>query len=320
MAARTSSTFTIYAALTGNLLIAVTKFGAAAWTGSSAMLSEAVHSLVDTGNQVLLLYGIHRAKRPPDDQHPLGYGREVYFWSFVVALLIFSLGAGISFYEGVTHIQDPVTIQNPTANYIVLTISLFFESTTWWIAFRGFERKRGNLSYLEAATRSRDPTSFLVLFEDSAAILGILVAFVGTAAAVRLETPQLDGIASIGISLVLAATAVFLARECKGLLIGEPARSHTLQSIRDTAQEQPEVTGIGRLITVHLAPRQIVAVLDVDFVDHLVARDVEGFTERLERLVKQKHPDVIALFVNPKRNLRGAFPVAPDFTRPQTPE
>jgi cation diffusion facilitator family transporter len=314
MAARTSSTFAIYAALTGNLLIAATKFGAAAWTGSSAMLSEAVHSLVDTGNQILLLYGIHRAKRPPDEQHPLGYGRELYFWSFVVALLIFALGAGISFYEGVTHIQDPVAIQNPMVNYVVLTISLVFESTTWWIAFRGFDRKRGDLSYLEAAARSRDPTSFLVLFEDSAAILGIFIAFLGTAASVQLEAPQLDGIASIGIGLVLASTAVFLARECKGLLIGEPARSHTLQSIREIAREQPEVTGIGRLITVHLAPQQIVAVLDVDFVDSLLARDVEAFTDRLERVVKQKHPDVIALFVNPKGNLRGA--AAPNPSRP----
>ena len=316
MAVRTSSTFTIYAALTGNLAIAATKFGAAAWTGSSAMLSEAVHSLVDTGNQALLLYGIHRAKRPPDDQHPLGYGREVYFWSFVVALLIFSLGAGISFYEGVTHIQDPVIIEDPMVNYVVLAISLIFEATTWWIALRAFEGQRRDLSYIEAATRSRDPTSFLVLFEDSAAIVGIFIAFVGTTAAVHWEKPELDGVASIGISLVLAATAVFLARECKGLLIGEPARSDTLQSIREIAQKQSEVMNLGRLIAVHLAPHQIVAVLDVDFVDSLLARDIEGFTDRLELLVKQKHPDVSALFVNPKGNLASTPAAVPNRSGP----
>jgi cation diffusion facilitator family transporter len=300
MAAGTSSRFVIYAALTGNLLIAVTKFIAAAWTSSSAMLSEAVHSLVDTGNQVLMLYGIHRAKKPPDEQHPLGYGRELYFWSFIVALLIFSLGAGISFYEGVTHIQAPVAIADPTVNYVVLMISLVFEGTSCWIAFRAFDKQRGKLPFLEAATRSRDPPSFLVLFEDVAAILGIFFAFAGIIAAKSLDMPQLDGVASIAIAAVLAATAIFLARECKGLLIGEPARATTIRSIRTIAQGQPGVAGLGRLITAHLAPDQVVAILEIDFDDQLSAPAVQELTERLEQLVKRAHPEVIALFITPQ--------------------
>jgi cation diffusion facilitator family transporter len=304
MATGTSSKFVIYAALAGNLLIAITKFAAAGWTGSSAILSEAVHSLVDSGNQVLMLYGIHRAQQPPDERHPFGYGRELYFWSFIVALLIFSLGAGLSFYEGVTHIQNPIPITDPTVNYIVLAISLAFEGTTCWIAFRAFEQQRGKLPFIEAATRSRDPSSFLVLFEDAAAILGIFIALAGIVAAETLDIPQLDGVASIGIAAVLAATAIFLARECKGLLIGEPARTQTLQSIRAIAQNLPGVDSLGRLMTAHLAPEQIVAILEIDFADHLSAPEVQDLTRKVERLVKQAHPDVIAFFVNPKSDVR----------------
>jgi cation diffusion facilitator family transporter len=300
MATGKSSKFVVYAALTGNLLIAITKFTAAGWTGSSAILSEAVHSLVDTSNQVLILYGMHRANQPPDEQHPLGYGRELYFWSFIVALLIFSLGAGLSFYEGVTHIQNPVPMTDPMINYVVLAISLVFEGTTYWIASRAFEKQRGTMPFFEAATRSRDPPSFLVLFEDAAAVLGIFIAFAGIAAAQSLDIPQLDGAASIGIAAVLAATAIFLARECKGLLIGEPARAQTLQSIRSIAQGLPGVDRLGRLITAHLAPEQVVAILEIDFADRLSAPEVQDLSRKLERLVKQSHPEVIAFFVTPK--------------------
>ncbi len=300
MAAGAASKKVIYAALAGNLLIAVTKFTAAGWTGSSAMLSEGVHSLVDTGNQALMLYGIHRAAKPADEQHPLGYGRELYFWCFIVALLIFSLGAGVSFYEGITHIQHPVVIVDPTVNYVVLALSFVFEAASWWIALREFDKHRGEMGYLEAATRSRDPTSFLVLFEDTAALIGIVIAFAGTLAAERLAMPELDGVASIGIGIVLAATAVFLARESKGLLIGEQAREPTRQSILKIAGEHHGVGSVGRLITVHLAPQQVVAIVDVDFADELSAAAVERAVSTLERQVKDKHPDVIALFINPK--------------------
>ena len=306
MAAASSSKLVIYAALAGNLLIAFTKLVAAIWTGSSAMLSESVHSLIDTSNQGLMLYGIHRANQPPDVLHPLGYGRELYFWSFIVALLIFSMGAGISFYEGVTHIRHPVAAKDPWVNYIVLALSFVFEATTWWIAWREFDRQRGEFGIIEAVSRSRDPTSFLVLFEDSAALIGIVIALAGTLSAEILLMPELDGAASIGIAMVLGATAAFLARESKSLLIGEPAREPVVRSIRAMVEGQFGVAELDRLITVHLAPHQIVALMDVDFADDLRASEVEAIVGALNRKLKQRHPEVIALFVNPKAEATGA--------------
>ena len=301
MARLSSSKIVIYAALSGNLLIAVTKFAAAGWTGSSAMLSEGVHSLVDTGNQALMLYGIHRSMLPPDADHPLGYGRELYFWSFIVALLIFALGAGISIYEGVVHIQNPSAITDSTVNYVVLGLSFVFESATWFVAWREFSKQKGSLGVLDAVIRSRDPTTFLVLFEDSAALLGILIAFAGTLAAQLLEAPIFDGVASIGIGLVLAATALFLARESKGLLIGEPARREIVRSISEIAKSNDNVSGVDRLVTVHLAPNQIVVALDVEFMDNMLTTQVEEAAAKLESSIKSAHPDVIALFLHPKK-------------------
>jgi len=178
--AASKSKLVVYAASIGNALVALTKFAAAAWTGSSAMLSEAIHSLVDTGNQLLLLYGIHRAARPPDDLHPLGYGREIYFWSFVVALLMFTLGAGVACYEGVQHILSPHEIVDPKVSYIVLACAALFEGTSWIVALREFRKAKGDLGYFEAVQRSKDPLTFTVLFEDSAALIGLLIAFLGT--------------------------------------------------------------------------------------------------------------------------------------------
>lgn len=236
---------------------------------------------------------------PPDEQHPLGYGRELYFWCFVVALLIFSLGAGISVYEGVTHILHPAPIENPHVNYIVLGLSFVFEAITWCIALREFEKQRGSLRYLEAATRSRDPASYLVLFEDSAAPVGLLIAFAGTFAAEVSGIKELDGLASIGIGLVLTVTALFLARESKSLLIGEPAREPTRRSIRTIALGTPGVSSIGRLSTVHLAPQQIVAAFDIDFADDLRASEIERATASIERSLKAKHPPKSSMAANP---------------------
>lgn len=300
MACASSSKITIYAALAGNLLVAATKFTAAAWTGSSAMLSEGVHSLVDTVNQTLMLYGIHRASRPPDEQHPLGHGRELYFWSFVVALLIFALGAGISIYEGLLHIWSPSPIENYEVSYIVLALSFLFEGTSWVIAVRAFRKQRGSLGFIEAATRSRDPTSFLVLFEDSAALIGIAIAFVGTFLVQKIGIQEFDGIASVGIGLVLTLTSLFLAREAKGLLIGEPAREPTRRSIIEIARKVPGVSNVGRLITVHLAPHQIVATLDIEFTDDLLASEIEDVARALENKIRKENPDVTMVFINPR--------------------
>jgi cation diffusion facilitator family transporter len=300
MAAGSGSRKVIYAALAGNLLVALTKFAAAWWTGSSVMLSEGVHSVVDTSNQILLLYGIRRSTKPRDDDHPLGYGRELYFWSFIVALLIFSLGAGISFYEGIAHIREPVHITDPIVNYVVLAIAFVFEGATLIIALKEFNKTRGSLGYIEAVEESKDPPSFLVLFEDSAALIGIVIAFAGTAAAQIFTMPVLDGVASLGIALVLAITAAFLARESKGLLIGEGARARTMRSIRQIAAEQPGVERVNDLITVHLAPQQVVAALSLEFKDELTTPEIENAVAAIEGRICSQNPEVYTIFIKPQ--------------------
>lgn len=300
MASHSGSKVSIYAALVGNFLVAVAKFVAAFFTGSSAMLSEGVHSLVDTSNQLLLLYGFKRAAQPPDDDHPLGHGREIYFWSFIVALLVFSLGAGISFYEGVMHILDPSPVENPNVSYIVLGLAFVFEGTSWWIARREFDKERGSLGYLAAARRSKDPTNFLVLFEDSAALLGIVIAFVGVFAAEHTGIELLDGVASIGIGIVLAATAIFLARESKGLLIGERASRELQDAVHRIAMADEVVDGVNRVVTVHLGPDQVVVALSAEFHDDRTAPEIEACVERIEDKIKAEFDEIALIFVKPQ--------------------
>lgn len=302
--AHSGSRFVIFAAIAGNLLIAVTKFVAAAFTGSSAMLSEGVHSLVDTGNGLLLLYGLRRAAQPPDRLHPFGHGRELYFWSFIVALLVFALGAGVAFYEGVIHMLDPEPIENPLVNYVVLGLCMVFEGASWLVAVKEFRRSKGSLGYIQAVRRSKDPSVYTVLFEDSAALLGLVIALVGISAAQYFEQPWLDGAASIGISLILGATAVFLARESKGLLMGEPALPDMQAKILEIAQADPAVEKANGVLTVHMGPDQIVAGLSLDFVDDILAADIETCVERLEVKLKAEVPEVSAVFVKPQTSER----------------
>lgn len=304
MAAHSGSRIVIFAAIAGNLMIAATKFVAAFFTGSSAMLSEGVHSLVDTGNGGLLLYGLHRAARPPDRQHPFGHGRELYFWSFIVALLVFALGAGVALYEGVIHILSPEPMANPLVNYIVLGLCMLFEGGSWLVALREFRRSKGNLGYIQAVRRSKDPSVYTVLFEDSAALLGLLVALAGISAAQYFEQPWMDGAASIGIGFLLAATAVFLAVESKGLLMGEPALPDVQAAILAVAQADPAVENANGVLTVHLGPDEIVAGLSLDFVDHLSAADIETCVERLEARLKAEVPEVAVVFVKPQTTAR----------------
>jgi cation diffusion facilitator family transporter len=297
---RPSSRTSVWAALIGNLLVAATKAGATLITGSSAMLSEAVHSLVDTGNEVLLLHGQNRARRPPDAEHPLGYGRELYFWSFVVALLIFALGAGVSIYVGVQHILHPEPMRNVLVNYGVLALAFVFEGASWVVAFRQFVLAKGEQDFFQAFRRSKDPPSFMVLFEDSAALLGIIIAAAGTAAATLLDMPTLDGVASILIGLLLAAVAALLARESKSLLIGEPAE---LDLVRAIEQEVAGVRGVVRVngvLTSYLSPNQIVLSLNIEFEDRLRVPELEEVVLDIERQVRTKHPDVTSLFVKPQ--------------------
>jgi cation diffusion facilitator family transporter len=295
-----SSKKVVYAALVGNVLVAATKFGAAAITGSSAMLSEAVHSLVDTGNEVLLLHGLRRAARPADQAHPFGHGREIYFWSFVVALCVFALGAGVSIYEGILHVLHPVPMTRPAVNYVVLALALLFEGGSWKVAFTEFRTEKGDRTLLEAARRSKDPTTFMVLFEDSAAVLGLLIALAGTMAAQLLERPVLDGVASIGIGILLGLVAAFLARESKGLLIGEPAEAAVADAICAIVSGQPGVERANGLFTVHVGPRQVVAGLSVDFRDDLTARQVEDIVAAVESRVRRAHPEIVSLLIKPQ--------------------
>jgi len=291
----------VYAGIVGNLLVAVTKFVAAGFTHSSAMLSEAVHSVVDTLNQVVMLYGLRRASRPADPGHPLGYGRELYFWSFVVAVLIFAIGAGVSVYEGIRHVMDPEPMQNPWVNYLVLGLAGLIEFGSWTVATREFNRQRGDQGYFEAAEKTKDPSTLTLLLEDSAALIGIAIALVGTAASQLLGMPILDGVASILIGLLLGVVSMFLARESKRLLIGEPARRSLVEAIKRCAQAQEGVASVNGLLTIHLAPRQVVCALSIEFEDALQVPSLEKAVEEMEARIRQSHPEVTLLFVKPQR-------------------
>ncbi len=287
----------IYAALAGNAAIAATKFAAAAYTGSSAMLSEAVHSVVDTGNQGLLLLGLSRSKRPPDAEHPFGHGMEVYFFAFVVAILIFGVGAGISLYEGIHQITDPEPVTSFFVNYIVLGLALVFEGTAWTFAFREFNHGRGSRSLVQAIRRSKDPTVFTVLFEDTAAMLGLLVACLGLLATQFLGLVWADGAASIGIGVILALAAAGLAYETKSLLTGEAAAPATLAEIRRLALAEPAVEAINELRTVHFGPNRILANISLDFDDSSDLAEVEQTVARLERAIRERLEDVAHVFI-----------------------
>ena len=294
-----SSRTAVIAALIGNLLIAFTKAIAAAVSGSSAMLSEAVHSIVDSGNEILLLYGQHRAAKPPDRLHPLGYGREIYFWSFVVALLIFAFGAGVSIYEGVKHIQHPESMTKPMMNYIVYAISAVFEGISWYFGWSAFQRVRGDKALFAAIHASKDPPSFMVLFEDSAALVGLVIAAIATALSVHFEAPWIDGAGSICIGLVLAVIAMLLARESKALLIGERAQPELSEAIRDAAEREPGVLGVEGILTSQLGPDQVIATVGLEFDDKLRTPDIERIIGHLETELRKNHPELFRVFVRP---------------------
>jgi cation diffusion facilitator family transporter len=289
----------IYAALAGNTLIAITKFAASVYTGSSAMLTEAIHSLVDSGNQGLLLWGLKKARQPPDEEFPFGYGKEVYFWSFVVAIMIFALGAGISLYEGTKHLlevaADPThaELKDPTVNYIVLGLAMIFEGGALYFAWREFKEHKGDLGYFEAVRQGKDPTMFLVLFEDGAAMLGLLVAFIGITLGHLLQNPYFDGAASVIIGLILGGVALMLAKETKGLIIGESASRHVRDQLREIVAEREEVKTINELLAVHMGPENIIVTMSIDFLDDLSSQQVEAVISELNTIIRERFPDQI---------------------------
>jgi cation diffusion facilitator family transporter len=295
------SKLVIIAALIGNALISITKFVAASITGSSAMMSEGIHSLVDTGNQVLLLYGMKRAAKPPDADFPFGYGKEIYFWSFIVAILIFALGGGISIYEGIQHIKHPEPISNPLVNYIVLGLALVFEGAAWYFAFREFSRVKGRWGYFEAIQRAKDPSIFVVLFEDSAAMLGLLVAFVGVWLSQSTGILIFDGIASVVIGFILVGTAIWLAYETKGLLIGESANRSVIRGIRSALETKSNIQHINEILTMHMGPDFIPANISVDFADAISAQQVEADIAAIDRNIKQAFPQIKRVFIEAEK-------------------
>lgn len=287
----------VYAALGGNLLIALTKFIAAGLTGSSAMWAEGVHSVVDSGNQVRLLYGMRRAQRPPDARFPFGYGKEVYFWSFVVALLVFSTGAGLSLYEGVQHLRHPATIENPIINYVVLAIAMLVEGGSWRVAYRQLRRAKGERGLVETVKRGKDPSLIAVFFEDSAALAGLAVAFVGIALFQITGNALFDAGASIVIGLILGGTAAWLAFETKGLLIGESANREVVAEIKRLAERYPEVERVNEVLTMHMGPEYILANISVNIACNVPRTRAHAIMDELDERIKRADPRVKRVFI-----------------------
>lgn len=295
-----SNKIVVYAALFGNLAIALVKFVAAYITNSSAMLSEAIHSVVDTLNEILLLYGMKKAEQRPDALHPFGYGRELYFWAFIVALMVFALGAIVSIYQGILHIIHPEEMQDPMINYIVLGIAILCEGFSWTVALRTFRKMKGKMGYFEAFRRSKDPTTFTVLFEDTAALVGLFIALIGIFLAHQLNIPELDGAASILIGVVLAVSAWLLARETKGLLLGETADPRLRENVLNIAQQDAAVYSANGVLTEQMGAHQVIASLSLEFKDDLTSDEIEACVNRIEAQIKQLHPEIITLFVKPQ--------------------
>ncbi|MHC5755610.1 MAG: cation diffusion facilitator family transporter [Nostoc sp.] len=295
-----SSKKTIFAAMGSNLAIAITKFIAASITGSSAMISEGIHSVVDTGDQLLLLLGISRSQKPADDSHPFGYGQELYFWTFIVAILIFAIGGGMSIYEGITHLINPSPLEDPMWNYIVLGIAILLEGYSWTVALKEFLPTKGKQNFWQAIKSSKDPTVFTILFEDTAAILGLLVALIGIFLGHLFNNVYFDGIASIIIGIILAIVAVVLARESKGLLVGESAAPKTIANIRSLSKTEPGVKEVIRILTMQLAPQEVLLNLEIQFTQNLTGEEIALTVESLEIKIRQMHPEIKQIFIEAK--------------------
>jgi cation diffusion facilitator family transporter len=287
----------VYGAMAGNFTIAIAKFTAAGFTGSSAMISEGIHSLVDTGNQALLLLGIKKGKQPPDATHPFGYGKELYFWSLIVAILLFGIGGGMSIYEGITHVLHPSELRDPTWNYVVMGIAVVIEAVAWTIALREFMPMIGEKGVWHAMRTTKDPTVLTVLGEDTAALLGLIVAFLGVYLGHRYEAPYLDGVASIIIGLILAVVALFLTYESRGLLIGESADRKIIDEIHKLVEADGAVERAARPLTMHMGPHNILLNLDIQFRPELSTAELMTSIDRLEKQIRQEQPDVKRIFI-----------------------
>ncbi len=305
------SKLVIYGAIGANTAIAITKFTVAGITGSSAMLSEGVHSAVDTFNGVLLLVGIRLSQRPATPEHPFGHGKELYFWSLIVAVLIFGLGGGVSFFEGVQHMRHPEPMRDPTWNYVVLAAAALFEGISFYIALRQFRKQAGSTPFWKAVHQSKDPTTYTVLAEDAAALAGLAIAAVGIALSHRLNMPVLDGAASVLIGLLLAGVATLLTWESRGLLIGEGIRPETAQAIRDLALAQPSVRDVGRVLSMYVGPDDVLVTMDLDFDAGTDAAEAAAAIGKVEQQVRERFPMIRRLFIE-----SGSVPMKQRWSRP----
>jgi len=285
----------VIAAIAGNIAIAVSKLAAAAITGSAAMLSEAIHSLVDTGNGGLMLYGMHRSKLPPDETHPFGHGHELYFWSVIVGVLIFGLGGGMSIVSGWRHVVDPADLDEPKWSYIVLAASAFFEGVSWFFGWRAFRRERRGRGVVETVIVSKDPTTFAVLLEDSAALAGIVLAFAGVWASASLGIEWADGAASILIGVLLCGVAGVMVNESRKLIAGEGVESRTLRAIRDIVAADPSIVHVGELLTMYLGPDEVMLVVEARFRSGDTI-DVRGAVTRVKEAIQDKYPRIRRIF------------------------
>ena len=308
-----NSKVAIYGAVAANVAIAVTKFVVAGITGSSAMLSEGIHSAVDTFNGILLLVGLKLSQRPATPEHPFGHGKELYFWSLIVAVLIFGVGGGLSFYEGVQQVRHPQPMQDPMWNYVVLGVAAVFEGSSFVIALRQFLTQAGSTPFWEALHRSKDPTTYTVLAEDSAALIGLVVAAVGIALSQGLDKPVLDGAASLIIGLLLAGVAVALTWESRSLLIGEGIRPETARAIRSIALAQPKVRDVGRVLSMYVGPDVVLVTMDLDIDDGTAAADAGAAIAAVERQVRERYPMIKRLFIE-----AGAAPAQQRWSRPDS--
>lgn len=295
-----SSKTSIYSALIANLLIAITKFIAGILSRSGSMISEAIHSVVDTANELLLLFGLYRSKKEPDAMHPFGYGKELYFWSFIVSILIFGLGGGISIYQGIIHIMKPEPLGDPKMSYIVLLVSFVFEGTSLIIAIKAFNSVRGGLSWWDAIIKSKDPSNFLILFEDSAAVTGLLIVAICLYLNQRLHMPVLDGVASLLVGLVLVGVSAILARESRSLLMGEGISPESRSRIITLVEQDEAVLQVMHLLSTYQSPEEIILMLIVAFKENLDTLAINEAIDRVRNAVKAEFKLIRFVMIQPE--------------------
>ncbi|HKB53010.1 MAG TPA: cation diffusion facilitator family transporter, partial [Ramlibacter sp.] len=291
------SKLALFGAIAANVAIAVTKFAVAAITGSSAMLAEAIHSLVDTGNGGLLLIGLNLSRRPATPEHPFGHGKELYFWSLIVGVLIFGLGGGVSLFEGILHLRQPPALHDPMWNYVVLAAAALFEGSSLVVAWRQFKRQRGDTPVLEAFQASKDPANYSIVAEDSAALIGLAIAAAGVYFSHRFDMPRLDALASVLIGLLLAGVAVVLIRESRGLLVGEGVKPETAREIRLLVAQEPAVRRVGPLLSMYIGAEEVLVTMDVGFGGATPASEVASAIGRIEHRVRERFPKVRRIYI-----------------------